>query len=590
MRYFATFILIVSASFLQAGSSAELDRGIKAFQSGDFKQAVEVFAQAEKAAPTDPRIVYNLGAAQAAAGNFDDAVETLRKAALVDDVAVASKSLVLLGDISVAQAKLRVAPKPEETPDADRRASFAFLDAAEKSFGEAAELEPSVAETMRRNIEQIRSWKNRMEAEWNRFDRDKKRRELSLPQRFDWIEQVERGIRTKTKRIAAESQSPKKYQELYEASKTQQEVVEELPPLKETLRQALAREDVPENGAGVRRNVASLVAAVDKIAESATATRESLRNFQNENAVDGATKTVERLDYLRNALSPFEEIVQNAEKKQEALCKANPSGSPVPPTDAGNVVDLAEQAWEQGFIDVWTPLFVGKAKQQLAQIDEENETSKRQPEDDSERNSEERRAENLRRAMELAVQYGPEIESAAAEAAQLLSETKSADALPKQRRALELLREILKPLQQDDKQKNQQNDSQNDQQNRQQQQNQQQNSQDRQNGKDDRQQNQADKDHEQQQKQQQGNEEKQSSETPDDAKNAGKDQRKAESEQQRDEGSPQEKDLTSREKKEELEKAQRMLRQVKRRQQEVDEKREKVRALLMQLEPVEKDW
>ncbi|MDR2704365.1 MAG: hypothetical protein LBC02_01175, partial [Planctomycetaceae bacterium] len=48
--------------------------------------------------------------------------------------------------------------------------------------------------------------------------------------------------------------------------------------------------------------------------------------------------------------------------------------------------------------------------------------------------------------------------------------------------------------------------------------------------------------------------------------------------------------LTSQQKDAETEKAERMLRQVKRRQQEANEKREKIRALLMQATPVEKDW
>jgi len=485
-----------------------LEKGAESFAAGDYKQAVTAFTEAEKESPNDLRIIYNLGAAQAASGNFADAVATLRKSALSKDAELAAKSLTLLGDIAVAQARLLLVPPPGETPLQDRPAIHEHLAAAERVYAEAMELKPSETESLRRNIEQIRAWKNRTESYWNLADREKKRQELELPQRFDWLEQWERKIRTDLKRTVSESDSPKKFQAFYDTSKEQQRLLEELPPLKESLRQTL-----PEDSA------ASFVSAIGNVVGTAAATNNALREMRGQAALGTATTTVEQLDFLKNCLRPFQAIVQDATTKQESLCQANQTGDP----------DFDEQAWEQNFVAVRMPLMLDKAKQESPTPEDPNE--------------------NLQKAKELALQYGPEIESLAAEASGLLREKNPEAALPKQERALELLREILKHLQQNQDQNQDKEQDENKDQKKEQNPN------------------------EQDSKNQQGqNDEQNQSETKEEEKKSdGKEQM------------PQEK-------KEELEKAERMLRQVKRWQQSADERREKVRSLLMQLEPVDKDW
>ncbi len=544
---FFLFVSLSSMSPLRAGPSAFLDKGVESFATGDYKQAVDAFTEAEKESPNDLRISYNLGSAQAAAGNFADAVSTLRKSALSKDTELAAQSLILIGDIAVAQAKALLAPKAEETPPHDRPSIFDLLAVAERSFSEAIELRPSEAEPLRRNLERIRAWKHRIESDWNLADREKKRKELELPQRFDWLEQWERNLRTGLKRTVLEKDSPRKFQMIYELSKEQQRFREELSPLKESLRQA-----IPDDSA------APFVAAIDKISESVGAANDALREAQGKSALEAATTIVEGVDYLKSRLSSFEAIVQNGVKKQESLCKENPS---VPINEESGeksvgppeIADLDEQAWEQEFVAVWMPLMLDKAKQESPPSD--TPEAKQQ-------------TENLQKAKELAIQYGPEIESLAADAVKFLREKNPENALPKQNRALELLREIFKPLQQDQEQKQKQDQKQ-------------------------------DEEKKQDQEQKQDEEKKQDQNQQQDEKDSKEQQERPEqkeneaSEQNRDssgEKKADEKELTPQEKKEEFEKAQRMLRQAKRRQQEADEKREKVRALLMQLEPVEKDW
>ena len=511
-RAFLLPLVLSSTCALQAAAPSLLEKGVELFTIGDFTRAAATFSEAEKESPDDLRITYNLGAAQAASGNFAGAGATLRKSALSKDAELTVKSLTLIGDIAVAQARLLLAPSPGETSPQDRPTIFEHLAVAERSYIEAVELQPS--EDLRRNIEQIRAWKHRAQSAWNLADQEKKRQELELPQRFDWLEQWERKIRTDLKRTVVESDSPKKFQVFYEASKEQQRLLEEFPPLKEALWQTL-----PEESA------APFVAAIDKLRESAAVVDTALREMRGQSALDVATTTIERLDYLKSYLRSFEAIVQEATTKQEALCKANSSDT-----------DFDEQAWEQEFVAVRMPLMVDKAKQETP--------------GDPER---QQQTENLQKAKELAIEYGPEIETLTADAARLLREKEPEAALPKQEQALELLREILKPLQQEQPQQQDKDEKQDQEQ--------------KQSGQDseDRQ----DRNGEQEQNQSEPKEDNQPS--PEEKKSDGKEQ-------------------TPQEKKEELEKAERTLRQVKRLQQAAEERREKVRALLMQLEPVEKDW
>jgi len=507
-RTFLLFLFVLLPLTLRAESTALLERGTASFADGDYAHAVTTFSEAEKESPGDLRIAYNLGAAQAASGNFADAVATLRKSALAKDAELAAKSLILIGDIAVTQARLLVVPEPGETPPQDRPTILTNLAVAEQSYIEAMELQPSEAETLRRNIEQIRAWKSRAESDWNLADREKKRQELELPQRFDWLEQWERSIRTNLKRNLSDPDSPKKFQTLYDALKEQQRFLEELPPLKESVRQVLPEE--------------SFVAAVGKLSDTATVVNSALQGMRGQTALDATTTTVERLDYFKSCLSSFEAIVQDATTKQETLCEANQSGD----------ADFDEQAWEQAFVTVRIPLMLEKAQQEPLESEAPDE--------------------NLQKAKESAIQYGPEIESLSIDAAGLLQEKNAEAALSKQKRALELLREILKHLQreQDQKQDKDQDDKQDQDQN----------------------QDQSGNDSQEQQDKNDGKEQDQS-EAKDEEKNSdGKEQ------------TPQEK------KKEELEKAAQMLRLIKRRQQAADERREKARTLLMQLEPVDKDW
>ena len=149
--------------------------------------------------------------------------------------------------------------------------------------------------------------------------------------------------------------------------------------------------------------------------------------------------------------------------------------------------------------------------------------------------------------------YLPEIQKIASEAAELLSRNRTEEALPKQQRVVDYLRTLLKKEQ---NQQDQQNQEQNNQE-QQEQQNQDQQQQD-------------------QNQQSQPNESKDKGEQKQEMNQPQSAQQENEAAQKRDEDAK--------------EKAERLLLQVRRKEQAAEKRRELLKAQQMQAEPVEKDW
>ncbi|MDR1141959.1 MAG: hypothetical protein LBL62_09725 [Planctomycetaceae bacterium] len=550
---------------------ASTGEGVEAFRKGDYEKAAEEFANAEEKSPNDLRVIFNRGAALAASGKFEEAVQTLRKSAIAKDTAIASKSLTLLGRLAVDRAKQLLNEKPEETPPEQRQNVLQQLLAAEKYYAESLTVEPS--ETVRMNLEQIRAWKNKIQKEWESVDRSQKRSD-DIAKRLQWFEDWEGTINNSIRQTNEIPDSPKKFQTLYETAREQNKLTEEISVLQNDLLETLQQppqQKTPNDEISEQEHqkIEAIIQELKRINDLTGNVDELLRQFQSEKALEVADETANRLNRLRLNLSPFEVIVQEAEKKQQKLCTNNPANI----NEQTETQDIAEQTREEQLIADWMPLMIFRAKHGLQDIESGRlATDQSQPE----------KMNALRESMNLAVQYGQEIQTLAEESSQLLAENKPDEAFPKQNQALKLLREILKPLQnqQQQDQQNQQNQQQN-----QQQQNQQQGQQNKEQEQNQKQQ-QEQKQQGQDQKQEQGQEQNQEQQQQNDKKPEQSDkQNPLEPNQEQPK-----KDLTSQTKNEEIEKAERMLRQVKRRQQEANEKRERVRTLLLQAIPVEKDW
>lgn len=394
-------------------------------------------------------------------------------------------------------------------------------------------------------LEQIRSWRQRVETEWAEADRAGKR-QSDLPDRLHWLENWQQEIGGTIARELDEPDSPKKFQEFFEAAKDQNSLSHEIGLLQHEFRQQLEKTSDTEERPLLEAGLEEL----DRLRDDSGAVGQNLHALRGKEALGGVDSLLQRLHRLRINLSPCEVIVREAERKQAMLCELN-SGAEI--SDA----DSSQQALEQQKVADWMPLAVSRAEQWL-------EKEKQGAFSTSGEAGEAEQFEAYKETMRRAVQYGPEIQTQAEEASRHLLDQAFDEARPQQQQALELLRKILEPLQNQQDQDQQNQDQQG-------QQGQQQN----QGGKGEQKPSQQSQEQDQKDREKQAREDQPSpKQDPDDAEKDDKEHREPKSGDQD----------------EEREKAESKLRQVKRRQQEAQEKRERIRALLMQLEPVDKDW
>ena len=239
-------------------------------------------AVASEKLPTDARSLFNHGAELAASDNFDEAVETLRQAAVVRERTVAAKALSLLGQIAVASAQQCVAENPVETSPEQRNTIFEYLTSAEQSFAESLSLQPD--EENRQFLETLRAWRHNMTNAWEEYDR-KQQRNAELQQRLQWLADWEQKLTEKTHPLLEEPNSPRKFQTEYESSREQKLLAEELTRLQEV---PIEDEELKEKWEHLPE--------IQKIADEAA---ELLAQHRSEEALP---KQQQVLDYLRSLL------------------------------------------------------------------------------------------------------------------------------------------------------------------------------------------------------------------------------------------------------------------------------------------------
>ncbi|MDR1053542.1 MAG: tetratricopeptide repeat protein [Planctomycetaceae bacterium] len=566
MRFFVTKIVCLFFLFFVSDCVADsgvVREGADAFRNGEFEQAAKAFEKAAEDSPRDLRLTYNHGVALAASGNLEGAIEVLRKSAIDPEPKIAVLSLNSLAQIHINQAKQQLPENQNETPPEKRNEILELADKSEQYYMDILELEPD-NQNVRHNIEVLRSWKTDIKSQWDQADRNKKR-QSNLYDRLDWIDNWQHDIANAIAQSKKIPNSPKKYQELYETAEKQQHLIGEIDAIRGDLEKQLQAENTQAND--------QIANVFNKIRETATEVKQSLDKLDDNNALNKAEQSNRQLSQLKFSLAPFEKIVEQAEKFQTQLVNNNPSSNELAKDDNEqnnrNVnsaeSELQHQVNDQQLIASLMPLMLYRAKEGLEAKRSQNlpsqpsnnppQTNPTQP--DTANTAD---IDPQQKSMELAIKYEPEIRQLAENAATLLSQNNHADALPKQKQSQKLLREILNQQNQNDQ--NQQNN---------QEQNQNQNNQNDQNN----QENKNEDNKESNDKNDQKNNEQKNSQQPKSA-----DQKQEENKNE----------ITDAEKLRQTEKAERLMRQVKRKQQEANERREELKNYFLQPAPVDKDW
>ena len=176
-----------------AKHAGKVREGISSYRAGDYKQAAEVFSEAESAQPDDLRIAFDRGTALAAQGD-DKAVELLQKAALSPDLQLAVRARYNLGCLAAAKARKRFGEHPEKASPEDRKSGLADLAVAIGHFRDCLRMDKDHADA-RHNLELLRVWIKYMESLWEQTDRQKQRDEMDLAAYLQMLEEKQRGLR-----------------------------------------------------------------------------------------------------------------------------------------------------------------------------------------------------------------------------------------------------------------------------------------------------------------------------------------------------------------------------------------------------------
>jgi len=512
-------------------------QGLAEFEAGQFQEAARAFAEAQAARPEDAKILFDLACAKAATGETDAAVELWVKAAVTPDAALAAACHYNLGQLALERAQAALGPKPEEAAPEVRSKALEELQKAITHYRDALAAEPDY-EDARHNLELARLWGRKMEETWRDRDRQRRREQMNLGEYLDWLDEQQRGQRSAVPELAAMPKSPVQRLAVHRAKQAQRDLIEEIEPLRAKIAQAISASPEPAGpnsmGAVDPINAANRLAApgsgvsamspeeqkraIEVLGQLATRAGESMRTAAehlNEQLFSEArvaqAGAIEELDQVATVVTPYPELVQKSVKKEEGLVgqvtsvvrgpaetlatkpAAADATERVPPDDRAEhrpgitQDDLSETGWEQRFVERWTPIMVGKARQGLKNLpppspeapatdgktDEKMREKTAEPADPRAKpvtseaskpadpqaavaEAARRKQEGLRKSMELAVKLGPKVQELAAQAAGDLDAGRAGDALPKQQEALRLLREIAKPLEQPNQsQKNQ---------------------------------------------------------------------------------------------------------------------------------------
>jgi len=244
----------------------------------------------------EPRTLFNHGAELAALGQFDEATDILRQAAVVRDKTIAAKSLALLGQIAASSAREHIADNPMETLPEDRQKIFEHLQSAERSFVESLTVQPNAE--VRRYLETLRVWRHNTTNAWDEYDREQ-RRNVELQERIRWLADWEEKLTDKVRPLLEEPNSPRKFQAGFEAGREQKKLADELARLQEV---PIADEELAEKWT-----------KLPEIQEIANEAAELLTRHRTEAALP---KQEQVLEYLRSLL-PLEESQQDQQNQEQ---------------------------------------------------------------------------------------------------------------------------------------------------------------------------------------------------------------------------------------------------------------------------------
>ncbi len=252
----ATALVLVAslAGISRADNPAEAVReGLRWYGKGEFDKARDRFAAAREQFDSGDAgkaaiAAFDQACASHRKGDVAQAREWYLKAGLAHDKGLAASAHFNLGTLAAEEARRLAGEHPENVAAEKRQEILDQLKAAVASFRHCLELQPDNSRA-RRDIELVRQWIKYYTDKWHAHDREKRRQETNLVAFLEFLIETQRALRESVKALTATAPADA----FAEPKRLQDELQEEIPPLKEKIKTELTPQQ-PGGGSAPQGN------------------------------------------------------------------------------------------------------------------------------------------------------------------------------------------------------------------------------------------------------------------------------------------------------------------------------------------------
>jgi Ca-activated chloride channel family protein len=330
--------LVVSTPFAGVARAdnpeAAVREGLRLYRADEFDKAREKFAAArEQFDRTDSGksavAAFDEACAFHRKGDVAHARESYLKAGLAHDKTLAAAAHFNLGTLASESARGLAGEHPENVAPEKRAEILDQLKGAVASFRHSLELQPDNARA-RRDIELVRLWIKYYTDRWRTHDREKRRQEMNLLAFLEFLIETQRALRESVKALPARTPADA----FAELKRLQDELREEIPPLKEKIRadlqpaQASPGTASPANSQELEQGITLLQGWADAAGEKMSSAARQLNDRQAGPAAGDQQAAVAELEKIWEAVIPFGPLLARDLADQTATAGALKPASP----------------------------------------------------------------------------------------------------------------------------------------------------------------------------------------------------------------------------------------------------------------------
>jgi Ca-activated chloride channel homolog len=316
--------------------------GLQFYGKGDFEKAREKFAAAREQFDTQDAAKAAIAAFDQACalhrkGDVAEARESYLKAGLAHDKSLAASAHFNLGTLAAEEARRLAGEKPEEVAPEKRPEILDQLKGAVAAFRHCLDLQPQDARA-RRDIELVRQWIKYYTDQWHARDRETRRKETNLVAFLEFLIETERALRASVRAITANAPA-----DAYaEPKRLQEELQEEIAPLKEKIKTELTPPAQPggstapqANSQELEQGIALLQGWADAAGQQMQSAARRLAERQAESAAADQQSAIDELEKIWDAVIPFHALLARDLSDQTQIAQSLAPAAP-PEAKTGN--------------------------------------------------------------------------------------------------------------------------------------------------------------------------------------------------------------------------------------------------------------